>query len=80
MSLLIQDDELSEKWDEIWKEVSKSIKKKLDIEVTYNEKYMKAEIKTYKWKFNTNIHNNKIPKEVSQYIYLSIILINFVLE
>ena len=41
---------------------------------------MKAEIKPYKWKFNTNIHNNKIPKEVSQYIYLSIILINFVLE
>ena len=48
MSFLIQDDELSEKEDEIWKEVSKSIKKELDIEVTYNEKYMKAEIKPYK--------------------------------
>ena len=29
-------------------------------------------------KINTNFHNNKIPKEGSQFICLSVILINFV--
>lgn len=32
-------------------------------EPIYNEKYLKIEIKSYKGKFNTNFHKDKIPKE-----------------
>ena len=35
-------------------------------------------IKSYKRKINTNFHNNKIPKEGSQCICMSVILINSV--
>ena len=35
-------------------------------------------IKSYKIKINTNFHNNKIPKEGSQCICMSVILINSV--
>ena len=41
----------------------------------YNEKYIKPKIKSYNGKININFHNNKIPKEGSQCIYLSVILI-----
>ena len=35
----------------------------------------KAKVKSYNGKINTNFHNNKIPKEGSQYICLSVILL-----
>ena len=78
MSVLIKDDELLEKYNEIWEKVSKSIKKEFDSEPLYNEKYLKTKIKAYKGKINTNFHNNKIPKEDSQCICLSVILIDSV--
>ena len=43
----------------------------------YNEKYLKAKVKSY-GKINTNFHNNKIPKEDSQHICLLVILIDSV--
>ena len=68
MSFLIKDDELSEKYNEIWEKVKNSIKKEFDSKVVYNEKYLKAKIKIYNGKINTNFHNNKIPKECFQCI------------
>ena len=41
------------------------------------QKYVKAKIKSYNGKINTDFHNNKIAKEGSQFICLSVILIDF---
>ena len=41
-------------------------------------KYLKAKIKSYNGKINTNFHDNKIPKEGSQFICLSVILVDSV--
>ena len=46
----------------------------------YDEKYLKAKIKSYNGIINTNFHNNKIPKESSQFICLSVILIDSVFK
>ena len=73
ISFLIKDNELLEKYNEIWKKVSKSIKTELVSEPIYNEKYLKANIKSCKRKINTNFHNNKILKEGSQCIWLTVI-------
>ena len=54
--------------------------KESDSEPVYDETYLKAKIKSYKGKTNTNVHNNKIPKESSQFISLPIILIDSVLR
>ena len=78
MSFLIKDDKLLEKYDKIWEKVKSSLKKEFDSEPVYNEKYLKAKIKSYNRKINTNFHNYKIPKEGSQFISLSVILIDFV--
>ena len=50
-------------------------KKDFDSEPVYNKKYLKIKIKSYKVKINTSFHNNKIPKESSQCISLSLILV-----
>ena len=59
------------------KKVENNIKKELDNEPVYNEKYVKTIIKSYKGKINTNLHKNKIPKEGSQCICLTIIFNRF---
>ena len=63
-----------------WKKVKNSLKKDFYSEPVYNEKYLKAEIKSYNGKINTNLHDNKIPKESSQFICLSVILIGSVFK
>ena len=76
MSFLIKDDELLEKYNEIWKKLKNIIKKEFDSEPVYNEKYVKGKIKLHNVKIKTNFHNNKIPRERSQFICLSVNVIN----
>ena len=56
----------------------KSMKKEFDSEPVYNKKYLKAKIKSDNGKVNTSFRNNKIPKKGSQFICLSVILIDSV--
>ena len=46
----------------------KIVSKKSDSELVYYEKYLKAKIKSYNGKINTNIYDDNIPKECSQLI------------
>ena len=78
MSFLIKHDELLEKENEIWGKVKNSIKKELDGEDVYNEKCLKAKVKSYNGKTNSNFHTNKTPKEGSLFICLLVILIDSV--
>ena len=48
--------------------------------VVYSKKYLKAKMKSYNGKINTNFDNNAIPKAGSHYICLSIILLDSVLR
>ena len=59
-------------WITIWDKVS--IKKRVDSESVYNKKYLTTKIKSYEGKISTNFHGDKIPKEGSQYICLSVVL------
>ena len=78
MSFLIKDDELLGKYNKILEKVSNSIEKRFDSEPVYNKKYLKSKMKSYKGKINTNSHNDNIPKEGSERIYLSVIVIGSV--
>ena len=60
MFFLIKDDELLEKYNEIWEKNKESLKKDFDSEPVCNGK------------INTNFHINKIAKQHSQYICLSV--------
>ena len=54
--------------------VKNSLKIQFDSKPICNEKYLKAKIKSYNGKINTNFNSNKIPKEGPQNICLSTIL------
>ena len=69
-----------EKYNKIWNKVSKVIEKRFDSVPIYNNKYLKTKIKSYKGKVNTNFHDDKVPKNGSHYICLSVSLINFVFK
>ena len=51
----------NERYNEIWKKVENSLKKEFDSEPVYNEKYLKAKIKSFNETTSTNFRNNKIP-------------------
>ena len=78
MYFLIKDCESLEKENWILEKVTNSIKKETDRELLHNEKCLKGKLKYYSKKFNTNFRNNKIPNVGSQFICLSVNLINFV--
>ena len=63
MSFLIKD----EKYNEIAEKVYNSIKKEFESAPAYNE------IEPYQGKINTSFHSDKIEKQGSQYICLSVI-------
>ena len=44
--------------------VKNSIDKEFDSDRVYNEKNLKAKLKSCNTKINANFHNNKIPKEL----------------
>ena len=76
---LITVDEVLEKHNKTWEKVRKSTKKKKNLsEAVYNKKYLRTKMKFYNGKINTIFHSNKIPKEGSQYLYLTVVLINSV--
>ena len=70
MSFLIKDDELLKKYNEIWEKVKNSIKKEFDSEPVYNEKYLKAKIKSYNGKTTQVFAIIKYQKKVlSLFVY-----------
>ena len=77
---MIKDNKLLEKYNEIWNKVSNTIKKLFDSEPLYNQKYLKTKVKSYDGKINTNFRNDKMPKEGSHCICLSVILIDSVFK
>ena len=78
ISFLIKDDKLLEKYNEIWEKIKNSLKKEFDSKPVYNEKYLKAKTKSYNGKINTTFYDNKISKESSKFICLSVILVDSV--
>ena len=70
MSFLIKDEQLLEKYNEIWQKVKNSIKKEFYSEPVYDQKYLKAKIKSYNGKINIDFYNNEIPEKGFQFICL----------
>ena len=77
---LIKDNKLLEKYNRIWNKFGNVIKKGFDNDPVLNDKYLKTKIKYYEIKVNPNLHNDKMPKEGSQCICQSMVLIDSVFE
>ena len=80
MSFLIKDNKLLWKYVKVWNKGSKFIKSRFDSESLNNEKYLKSKVTSYEGKINTNFHNNKMFKEGSHCICISVVLIDSVFK
>ena len=76
---MIKDDELLEKFDGVWNNVSNNIYKKNESKPIYNKKLLKSKIKTYTNEA-ADFGDEEVPDVGSNYTYLAIILIDFVLK
>ena len=82
MSFKVNDDRLLKKYTKIWGRVNILMNIEFDGEPVYddNDKYMKAKIKSYRDKENTNFQGEKIPKENASYKCLSLIILRSVIR
>lgn len=61
ISLLIKNNKLLQKYNEIWDKISIIIKKGFDSKPVYNQECWKTKMKSYERKNNTNFHCDKLP-------------------
>ena len=71
MYLLIEDDDLLEKYNTIWNKVCADIKIESDSEPVYNNNFLKAKIKSHGDE-GTDIYDKKIPKVDSNHACLAV--------
>ena len=79
MYFLIEHDELLKKYNDIWNEFSSRIEKEFDSKPVYNNKFVKTKIKSYGDE-TTDFHDKETPKVGSNYTYLAVTWIDFVLK
>ena len=82
MSFEVIDNKLLKEYTKIWERVSSLKNIELDSERVYgdNDKYIKAKIKPYRDKINTNFQDKRIPKENAPCKCLSLIMLDSVIR
>ena len=80
MSLMVKGKQLLKHYNKISTKVERLISIDFNCKSTYDDKYIKAKIKTYADIIITNFHNKKIPKEKVPCKCVSIIMLDSVIE
>ena len=82
ISFKVSDKKLLKKYIKIWENISSLIGKEFDSEPVYgdSDKYIKAKIKSYEDKINTNFQGKKIAKENTSCKCLSLIMLDYVIR
>ena len=76
----IEDGGLLEAYNNIWEKTSNLMKKGFDSEPVHDEKCLKSKTKSYDSKIKTNFCGNKMPKDGTHCVCLSMILIDSVVK
>ena len=80
MSLMVKNKQVLKNYNTIWKKIERLMSMSFNSKTTYDDKYIKAKIKTYADIVITIFHNKKVPKEKVPCKYLSIIMLDAVIE
>ena len=79
MNVLIEDDDLLEKYNTIWDKVSADIKKEFDDDFVYNKKFLKNKTKSHGDEV-TDFCGKKLPKLDSNHTCLAVISLDSTLK
>ena len=80
MSLLIKDDDVLNKYNEIWGNIKETLNIKFHSMSVYDEKCMKDKVREFNGMIKANFSDNKIPKENMHYTYIACITIDSVMK
>ena len=82
MSFKVSDNKLLKRYNKIWEKNSNLMNIEFDSEPIYGDgdKYIKAKIKMYKDRVNTNFQGKKVPKENASYKCVSLIMLDSVIR
>ena len=75
MSLLIKDNEVWERYEEIWNVIKNKLNIKFHSEPIYENKYLKAKVREFDSDIKTNFLGNGLPKENTYYTCIACITI-----
>ena len=82
MSFKVSDNKLLKKYNKIWEKASNLLNIEFDGEPVYGDvgKYIKAKIKMYGDRVNTDFQGKKVSKENASYKCLSLIMLDSVIR
>ena len=80
ISLKIENESVYLKYTEIWNKIKNSLNSKFYSQPTYDDNYIKTEVKTFSSMINTLFSDNEIPIEKNHYICIAAICIDSVLR
>ena len=80
MSLLIKDDKVREKYEEIWNVIKNKLGIKFHSEPVYEQKYLKAKVREYDSIIKTNFLGNGVSKENTHYSCIACVTIDSVIK
>ena len=78
MSLLIKNNEVWERYEDIWNVIKNKLNIKLHTQPIYENKYLKAKVKEFDSDIKINFSGNDLPKENTYYTCIA--CINFILN
>ena len=80
MSILIKDDAVWEKYEQIWDLIKNKLGIKFHSEPVYDKKYLKTKVREYDSVIKTNFLGNDVPKENMHYTCIACITIDSVMR
>ena len=80
MSLLIKDNEVWERYEEIWNVIKNKLNIKFHSEPIYESNYLKAKVREFDVDIKTNFLGNGLPKENTYYTCIACITVDSVLR
>ena len=80
MSLVIKDDDVLDKCNEIWDKIKETLSIKFHSIPVYDEQYIKAKVREFNGVINTNFLSDEVPKENKHYTCIACITIDSVMR
>ena len=75
MSVMVKDDDVLDKYNEIWDKIKEKLNIKFNSEPVYDKIYIKTKVKEFGSVIKTNFLSNKIPKKNKDYTCIACITI-----
>ena len=80
MPFMVKDNAVLGKYEDIWDEIGNTLTIEFHSMRVYDEKHIKAKVKEFDGKINTNFLGNKIPKENKHYTCIACLTIDSVMR